>query len=209
MTTEKRDFNAAAATWDADEKRRRMAAKIAETVRRVAPVGPHVSAVDLGAGTGLFTLEMAPYLGAITALDGSEGMLSVLRSKLSELGLTQVQTCLQDLDSPDPIPGPVDLALSSMVMHHVADIPAFLARVHACLKPGGFLAMADLYAEDGAFHDDNTGVFHFGFEPSVLQAWLEAAGFTHVAFSEAFRMVRERPSGSREYPIFVVAAQKP
>jgi hypothetical protein len=40
------------------------------------------------------------------------------------------------------------------------------------LKPGGHLAIADLYTEDGSFHGDGFHG-HKGFDPAILAAMLE------------------------------------
>ena len=40
------------------------------------------------------------------------------------------------------------------MLHHVPDVEGLFASVLGHLEQGGYLAFADLAAEDGSFHDD-------------------------------------------------------
>ena len=92
--------------------------------------------------------------------------------------------------------------VSSMTMHHIADIPAMFARFRSLLLPDGFLAIADLETEDGSFHDEDTGVFHKGFDPAAFASIAEEAGFRNVACRRVG--VVEKPGG--QYPVFLLTA---
>jgi SAM-dependent methyltransferase len=46
--------------------------------------------VDLGAGTGRFTVEAAPQCGRVIAVDVSPAMVAVLRERVAHLGLHNV-----------------------------------------------------------------------------------------------------------------------
>jgi 2-polyprenyl-3-methyl-5-hydroxy-6-metoxy-1,4-benzoquinol methylase len=100
---------------------------------------------------------------------------------------------------------PVDIAVSSMAMHHVKDTAAFAKKVYKMLKPGGRMAIADLEKEDGTFHgEDSAGVKHHGFERSGLEKKFKAAGFKNIRFSTAY----EIPRGKKEYPVFLMIGEK-
>ena len=93
-----------------------------------------------------------------------------------------------------------------MAMHHVEDLEALFRSFHAHLRPGGFIAIADLEAEDGSFHSHgNEGVHHLGFERESLRTLIKGAGFVSVRFHHACTVEKE----GKEYPIFLVAAMKP
>ena len=58
-----------------------------------------------------------------------------------------------------------------MVLHHVNDIEKIIGKFYRLLNPGGYLAIADLYEEDGSFHGDGfTG--HKGFNMDSLSGIL-------------------------------------
>lgn len=197
-------FDRAAAGWDENPTRRALASEVAAAIRRQVGLDPEMQVLDFGAGTGLLTLALLPDVAAITAVDASGAMLEVLAGKLGALGVTSVSTRHCDIGR-EPLPeSAYSLVVSSMVLHHIADIPATLAILRRCLKPSGRIALADLDREDGSFHPDPSGVFHNGFEREEVRRWVEEAGFHEVAITEATRI--RRPS--REYPVFLVTGQR-
>ncbi len=191
-------FDNAAKEWDHKPTRLILAENVAKAITTHLPLSPSMELLDFGAGTGLVSLEILPRVHSITAVDTSSKMLEVLDSKEAE-GIT---TRCMDLLT-EEIEQRFDAVISSMVMHHVPDTRRLFERIHTLLKEGGRIAFADLYKEDGSFHDDNTGVHHFGFEPEALHILLEAAGFTDIAFHTAHVFKKER-----EYPVFLMTAQK-
>ena len=92
-----------------------------------------------------------------------------------------------------------------MTLHHVRDVGALLQRFQSLLVPGGLLALADLDAEDGSFHQDPRGVEHHGFHRDWIREQLQAAGFPQVEFEIAYEI--EKPE--RRYPVFTATARKP
>jgi 2-polyprenyl-3-methyl-5-hydroxy-6-metoxy-1,4-benzoquinol methylase len=102
------------------------------------------------------------------------------------------------------LPRQFDGIISSMTLHHIADIPALFRRFHLMLKPGGFIALADLDSEDGSFHTEDTGVCHFGFDRADIAALARTAGFIDVQVVDA--SVVQKPQG--QYPVFLLTAQR-
>jgi len=128
-------------------------------------LGPHSALVDLGAGTGTFTLAAAPFCGSVVAVDVSTAMLTLLRAKLEHLGSTNV-TCVRAGFLTYRHPGTADFVYSRNALHHLPDFWKALAleRIAAMLRPGGILLLRDL-------------VFSFdpGDAPNIVEAWLAAA----------------------------------
>lgn len=202
-------FDALANEWDKDQQRVFMAQKIARAMRNaLAPAGSE-TALELGAGTGLVTLIMARHLKQVTALDASAGMLEVLRAKCAAKHLENVEIIHGDV--PQAIPAArYDLIYASMMLHHIADVPALLNVLFDHLAPHGRVALADLDTEDGSFHGDAKGVAHHGFDRAVFATWLRNAGFGEPQFTAAHTVQREADDGSmREYPIFLAVAERP
>lgn len=203
-------FNAIASEWDEDSKRVHMGQQVAQAMLAALAPDGRERALEFGAGTGLVTLEMAPRLAQVTALDSSTGMLTVLRQKCAKSGLRRVQ--IIEGAVPEQLPdGPFDLIYSSMTLHHVEDVAGLLRILAQHVKPGGHVALADLDVEDGRFHaDDAMGVVHRGFDRNTFGSWLRAAGLTDLKFSTAFTAHKEREDGSaHDYPIFLAIARKP
>lgn len=156
--------------------------------------------LDFGAGTGLLSVPLAQQAGKVTALDTSAAMLEKLNAKAVE----NIHTLNQDIFC--GLPQSFDGIVSSMALHHVADIPMLFDCMHRCLLPGGHIALVDLYAEDGSFHGDNKGkgVKHLGFVAEHLLKHAEEAGFVDLGLSELFSIQHKN---GRSYPLFLLTGQ--
>jgi 2-polyprenyl-3-methyl-5-hydroxy-6-metoxy-1,4-benzoquinol methylase len=203
-------FGQAAATWDDKPQRVEMAGIVAEAMRNDVPLRPDMKVMDFGCGTGLITRQLAPTVASVTAADTSAEMLAVLAQKAKASGLTNVQTLLLEPGYPSPAGSAYDAIVSNMVFHHIEDISHVLARFAAWLRPGGWVAISDLEPENGTFHADDRHVFHHGIDPSWLTAQMEAVGFTvhTVHIVHTVHKPLEGTTQMREYPIFLLAAQK-
>ncbi|HEV8402981.1 MAG TPA: methyltransferase [Candidatus Limnocylindrales bacterium] len=197
-------FDERARDWDTPERQARaeaVAAAIGDAVR----LSPNTRAIDLGAGTGLLGMALAPHVGEVVLAEPSTGMLEVANEKLSAGGPANVRAVRFDLLA-DPIPGdPFDLVVSLLVLHHLEDTAAALAAIAGLLRPGGRLALADLDTEDGTFHSaEAEGIHHLGFDRDHLGGLARAAGFTDVEFRTATTIEDD----GRRYPVFLLLATR-
>ncbi|WP_439681202.1 class I SAM-dependent methyltransferase [Embleya sp. MST-111070] len=101
-------------------------------------IRPGERVLDMGCGTGRFTVPMAERGARLSGLDISRSMLDVAERKLSERGLAA------DLREGDmaAIPFPdasFDTVTSMLALMHIpiADRPAVFAEVRRVLRPGG------------------------------------------------------------------------
>lgn len=203
-------FDAIAATWDENPTRVATARGVAGAILATVTLAGTEQAMEFGCGTGLVTGLLAPNLGHVLAVDGSEGMLDVLRGKLQGHGIGNVETLQADL--PEGMPaGPFDFVYSSLTMHHIEDVEGLLARIHDGLAPGGRIALADLAREDGSFHrEDTAGIMHHGFDSAQLKRWAEVAGFADISVTVVHQISKTRPDGStHEYPVLLMTARRP
>ncbi|ABS55513.1 Methyltransferase type 11 [Methanoregula boonei 6A8] len=208
MDGKERNFDAAAATWDENPGRVKMAQDVARAIRETTKPGPETEVLDFGCGTGLLSLALLPGVRSVTAVDSSRGMLDVLDKKIAAQGLA-MRTALVDLEKGDKLPGPVDLVTSSMTFHHLRDPVPVLVEMARILRPGGRIAIADLDSDEGKFHDSSEGVFHNGFDRCTMQKYFEAAGFTAVQNRTAAVMHKTGADGkTRTFTIFLMTAQK-
>ncbi len=208
-SSEKKDFDSEAAAWDQDPGRVRLANDVAAAIIRETRPSKEMDALDFGCGTGLVTLRIRPLVRSITGADSSKGMLSVLEGKAKAQGLTNVRTRLVDFEKGERLEERFHLVISSMTMHHVENTAVLFGQWHDLLLPGGILAAADLDAEDGSFHLNNTGVCHHGFDRGYLKTLLQKSGFHDIRAVTAATMVRDAEGkGKREFPVFLVTAKK-
>jgi ubiquinone/menaquinone biosynthesis C-methylase UbiE len=206
---EKKDFNKEAAQWDANPGRVKLANEVADAIIQEAAPANNMDALDFGCGTGLVTLRLQPLVRTIIGADSSPGMLGVLEGKIRTQGLKNIETRFVDFDKGDLIEGKFNLLVSSMTLHHVPDTARLFKQWHDLLLPGGLLCFADLDAEDGSFHGDNTGVFHLGFDRDHLNKLLLAAGFRDIRGTTATTMMRDvAGKGEKAFPVFLIVARK-
>ena len=203
-----RDFDKAAATWDEEPRRVKLAREVADAIIGEVQPTREMDALDFGCGTGLLTLCLQPHLRSITGVDSSGGMLEALERKVEEQGLQNVRTAYLDVVKGERPAGKYHLIVSCMTLHHVADLAPLFRLFHRLLLPGGCLCVADLDQEDGSFHDDPTGIQHFGFERAEVMGMLAEAGFTNVRAATAAIIHKSSPGRTRDYPVFLVSGQK-
>lgn len=201
-------FDSVASDWDSNPGRVALARAVVEAIRTGVKLRPDMDAMDFGAGTGLVTLGIMPFVRSLTAVDTSGEMLKVLGRKLEALKAGNVRTLHCDIARAALPAAGFDVIVSSMVLHHIQDVPQLLHQLRLALRPGGWIALADLESEDGTFHADSTGVYHHGFDRAEICRWLQAAGFAEVVTREAHRMTRTAPDGkTRSYPVFLATAR--
>ena len=170
-------------SWDMNSKRVQNAKGIAELIVKNIKLNKTMELMDFGAGTGLLSYFVAPYVKKITAVDNSPSMLLEFQNKCDEF-VCDTEVIEKDL-SVETLDRKFDGVISSMTIHHLDDTLALFSKFYDMLDDGGFIAIADLDSEDGSFHSDNAGVHHHGFDREALQLIAEEAGFKDVNFDLA------------------------
>src|SRR3954469_20817313 len=105
--------------------------------------GPFASSLEIGAGTGYFSLNLLQtgVVREATCTDISPGMLATLERNARELGL-DVETAACDAAELPFEDASFDLVLGHAVLHHLPDLDRCFAEFSRVLKPGGTLFFA-------------------------------------------------------------------
>ena len=124
-------------------------------------LGAGSTVIDLGAGTGQFSLAVSPHCRRVFAVEISPPMLTRLRSKVAAAGASNVDVVeagFLTYEHPGP---PVDFAYSRWALHHLPDFWKAIAlrRIRAILPNGGVLRLSDIV---------------FSFEPDETEERIEA-----------------------------------
>jgi ubiquinone/menaquinone biosynthesis C-methylase UbiE len=208
LNSSKRDFDKEAMTWET-APRLKLAGDVAGAMFKQLKLTPDMDVLDFGCGTGLIALQFAPYVRSVTGADTSKGMLEVFQNKAKTKSLDNVKSCHLGLTDEEVFFGPYHLITSSMTLHHVKDTQKIMEQFYRVLLPGGRIAIADLDEEGGRFHDNNDGVFHFGFNREKLSRLFLEAGFIDISFMTAACMNKPGLDGQdRVFNIFLVTARK-
>jgi ubiquinone/menaquinone biosynthesis C-methylase UbiE len=105
------------------------------------PERPFGDALEIGAGTGYFSLNLvqAGLVERATATDISPGMLAMLEENASRLGL-EVQTAAAEAETLPFADESFDLVFGHAVLHHIPDLARAFSELSRVLRPGGTLA---------------------------------------------------------------------
>jgi peptidoglycan/xylan/chitin deacetylase (PgdA/CDA1 family)/GT2 family glycosyltransferase/ubiquinone/menaquinone biosynthesis C-methylase UbiE len=98
--------------------------------------------LELACAEGHFTVQLAPRVGNLIAVDISQVALSRAQARCADQ--TNVHFQLLDLTK-DPIPGKFDLIICSEVLYYIdgiKDLESFARRVADALNPGGYFITA-------------------------------------------------------------------
>jgi ubiquinone/menaquinone biosynthesis C-methylase UbiE len=153
-------------------------------VLREHGIGQAATVVDLGTGTGRFALAAAPLVRRVVAVDVSPAMLAVLRQRVTEARLGNVECVRAGFLSYEHTGAPADAVYTRNALHQLPDFWKALAleRIANLLRPGGVLRLRDLIFD-----------FQPGEAEAVLDGWLDdavadpARGYTRADFAEHLR----------------------
>lgn len=136
-------------------------------------LGPRV--LDVGAGIGTFTIELARLAESVVALEPDPDEAEVLRSRfVGDDRVSVLQCTAAELPAGE---APFDAAICFNVLEHVRDDVEALRAVHARLRPGGHLLLL-VPAHPALYGATDRAVDHVRrYDRATLRRSVEAAGF--------------------------------
>src|SRR5665648_60392 len=184
------EFDGKAAEWDKNPMHWDRSVAITDQMKRIIPLNKQMTALEFGAGTGIASFLLKDHLKEITLMDSSSEMIKVMNEKIRASSVKNLKTVNCDLEYQDYKGEKFDLIFTQMVLHHVADIQNIIKKFYDLLNPEGYLAIADLYPEDGSFHGpDFKG--HLGFDAGNLSNLISGQGFLNVSHRKCFVIERK------------------
>ena len=123
--------------------------------------------VDLGAGTGQFTVAVAPHCARVVAVDVSPVMLTALSAKVQTAGAANVELVQAGFLTYEHPGERADLVYSRYALHHLPDAwkAIALARMRRMLRTGGVLRLWDVVYDFGPAEAEDR-----------LEAWCATGG---------------------------------
>ncbi|NOQ31036.1 MAG: methyltransferase domain-containing protein [Helicobacteraceae bacterium] len=189
-------------TFNKESKRYLTAKKISDNIIEDIELNKNMEILDFGAGTGLLSLGISDHVKKITAIDISASMLKEFKNSSKEFGC-EVELINKDLTN-ENLEIIYDGIISSMTLHHIKNIKDIFEKFYKLIKKDGFLSLADLESENGTFHSDNEGVFHFGFKTDELVNIAKEVGFKNVTTKISSTLQKD----NNKYSIFLLSAKK-
>lgn len=144
-----------------------------------AAPGRYRRALEIGAGTGYFSLNLlaAGVVGRATCSDISDGMLQTLRANAEMLGL-EVETVGADAERLPFDAASFDLVFGHAVLHHIPDLASAFAEFHRVLRPGGTI----VFAGEPSLYGDRLAAIPKRGALAVAPLWRRAIGADAVVY---------------------------
>lgn len=115
-------------------------------------LSPDHQVLEIGCGTGIISLGIAPFVERVVPTDISPKMISIAKGKAEVLGISNVDCRVCDGYSLPYESESFDVVLLFNTLHFVKEPATILREAHRLLKPSGYLVGAtDCYAEPAPF----------------------------------------------------------
>lgn len=113
------------------------------------PINKNHTLLDVGAGSGFFTIPMAEITtNKVYALDPDNRMLSIIEEKANGKGLDNIELIkgyIEDLSIQNDT---IDFAMASLILHEVSSLSTSLSKIYKSLKIGGHLLCLEYEKDD-------------------------------------------------------------
>jgi 2-polyprenyl-3-methyl-5-hydroxy-6-metoxy-1,4-benzoquinol methylase len=187
--------------WDRSEA-------IADKIKSKVPLNESMTALEYGAGTGITSFILKDHLKKITLMDSSAEMVRIMNEKIKASSVNNLEVLSFDLEHEDYLKQKFDLILTQMVLHHVNDIDNIITKFHTLLNTGGYLAIADLYPEDGSFHGEGFDG-HKGFDVELLSDLIAQKGFKNINHEQCFAINKKvSETETKRFEVFLLTAER-
>lgn len=198
------EFDIKAAGWDQNTMHWDRSEAIANEIKKLIPLEKTMNVLEYGAGTGITSFLLKELVGEITLMDNSSEMVKIMNEKINAAKTKNLKALNFDLEHSEFKDGKFDLIFTQMVLHHISDIESIMKKFSKLVNPGGFLAIADLYEEDGSFHGEGfTG--HKGFNVDNLSDIMRKNGFTGISNRTCFTIDRKiSESETQKFDVFLL-----
>lgn len=113
------------------------------------PIYEKHTVLDVGAGSGFFTIPMAESTSStVYALDPDSRMLSVIEEKAKEKGLSNIELIQDYLEDLSLQNDSIDFVMASLILHEVSSLSKALSKIYEVLNTGGHLLCLEYENDD-------------------------------------------------------------
>ena len=148
---------------------------------------PPLDVADLGSGEGLVAQLLAQRCRSVIAVDNSPKIVEFGRKQAKDVGITNLEFRLGDLEDPPLADQSVDVVLLSLSLHHAIDPEVALQSAYRILRPNGQVLILELAKHDFSEATSVYGDRWLGFHSHELAQWLESARFEQIEVTEVSR----------------------
>lgn len=114
-------------------------------------IKPDFTAVDLGCGSGFFTLPLAKRAKKVYAIDLQEEMLRIIEQKMRKQKIKNIKPLLSRENEIPLKDKSVEFLVSVNALHEFGNTKRMIKEVHRVLKPKGKALIVDFKKEETVF----------------------------------------------------------
>ena len=113
------------------------------------PIQKTHTLLDVGAGSGFFTIPMAERTtNKVYAMDPDKRMLSVIEDKAKEKGLSNIEPMQEYIENLSLQSDSIDFVMASLILHEVKSLTIALTKIFDVLNAGGHLLCLEYEKDD-------------------------------------------------------------
>lgn len=113
------------------------------------PIQRDHTLLDVGAGSGFFTIPMAESTsGKVYALDPDRRMLSVIEAKAEEKELKNIELIQDYLEGLNIQNESIDFTMASLILHELSSLSKAITKIYEMLKINGHLLCLEYEKDD-------------------------------------------------------------
>ena len=156
-------------------------------------VKPGMTALDIGFGSGYFSLGMARMVGPgglVISIETENEKIKSLKRLAVDSGLVEridPRICSDSSLAINDLADQIDFSLAFFVVHHAADMPALMSETQKALKPGGRFLIVEPSHHASAGYCESV-------EKAAQQAGLTVADHPKIIRTWAVLLVKNRLS---------------
>ena len=133
-------------TYDEEMAKYRDLEKEATDIIKTICLEREHSLLEIGTGTGHFSIEAAKYCDSVYAIDISSTMIDYAKQKAQSMGIDNISFIQSGFLSYEHDGDPLDAIVSNIAFHHLPDFWKMVAlkRIYQLLKKGGTFYLSDV-----------------------------------------------------------------
>jgi len=178
-------------------------------------LGLHAQILDMGAGSGFFTVRVAHKLkeklpnASFYAVDATPAMLLAIARKAEGIipffGIAEnIAGSIKEAKNYANVPEQFDAVFSTLMLHHCPDICKVFHSIREVLKPSGKAVIVDLCTHSFKEFKEDMGDIHLGFDPGQIRKKAKKA-FSQVSVKVLPGICCE--SSGRSAQLFIATAR--
>ncbi len=113
------------------------------------PIQNNHTLLDVGAGSGFFTIPMAARtMGNVYAMDPDKRMLNVIEAKANEKGFRNIEPLQETIENLSLKNDSINFVMASLILHEVTSLTTALSKIFEVLSVGGHLLCLEYEKDD-------------------------------------------------------------